>query len=167
MQICRATIEDMDRLVSIYNQSIAAGGQTADLDAYTIEQRTEWFLKFDDHYPLYVLKSGELVIGYCSISPYRAGRRALERVAEISYYLDTAYQGRGLGTLLVRRVIRECKRKGFRHLIAILLDTNQASEALLIKMGFERWGKLPDIAHIGKKTCGQLIYGLSLEDAQC
>jgi len=51
---------------------------------------------------------------------------------------------------------------GFSVLIAILLDKNVASIALLRKFGFEEWGRMPGIAKIEKQVADHLYYGLRL-----
>ena len=94
---------DLPFIVEIYNQAIRSNCATGDLTEFSVEQRLVWFEKFDkDVFPLYVVETANRVIGYCSLSPYRAGREAMYSVAEISYYIDYSFQNRGVGAKLLK-----------------------------------------------------------------
>ena len=156
-------LSDLDELVTIYNHAINQGGITADIYPYTSAQRRAWFDEhMPDQYPLYVMTYRRSAIGYCSLSPYRKGREALRQVAEISYYLHPDFRGMGLGSKLIRHVIQDAERIQKRHLIAILIDSNRRSIALLEKFNFIQWGYLPDIVRFNHHICGQVLYGLTL-----
>lgn len=153
---------DLAAIVTIYNQAIRAHA-TADLDPFTIEHRRSWFETYNSqNHPIYVAEFEDKVVGYCTISPYRQGRKALKDVAEISYYLDYDFHDKGIGTAILKYVISDCKRLGKKSLLAILLDTNTQSIALLEKLNFSNWGHFPDIVNINGKKCGQLVFGLNL-----
>jgi L-amino acid N-acyltransferase len=158
-----AEISDLPFIVDIYNQAIRSHCATGDLSEFTIEQRNDWFNKFDNNsYPLYIAEIKNKVVGYCSISPYRPGREAMSSVAEISYYIDYSYQNLGAGTRLLEYVISDCSRTGKESLLAILLDINIQSIRILEKFNFRKWGHFPDIIDINGKKCGHLIYGLKI-----
>lgn len=161
-----ANIKDLDAIVNIYNQAIRSTCATGDTKEFCPEERKEWFAKFDENdYPLYVAELQGNVVGYCSISPYRPGREAMSRVAEISYYLDYSQHGKGIGSALMDYAISDCPRIEKDSLLAILLDINKQSIGLLKKFGFEQWGYFPNIINLNGKRCGHLVYGLSLKYA--
>jgi len=154
---------DLPSIVNIYNQAIRSHYATGDISEFTVEQRVTWFEKFDnDFYPLYLVEINGIVLGYCSLSPYRPGREAMATVAEISYYIDFLYHGKGLGSRLLEYVIADCKRINKESLLAILMDINPKSIGILKKFGFEKWGHFPDIIHINGEKAGHLVYGLRL-----
>ncbi len=154
---------DLESMVEIYNQAICSGNATGDMDEFTTEDRRLWFSKHHpDQYPLYVAELNQQVLGYCSISPYRPGRRAMANVAEISYYLDYSHHGKGIGSTLIKHAIADCKRIHKKSLLAILLDINLQSIGILEKFGFERWGHFPNIINLNHQKCGHLIYGINL-----
>jgi len=154
---------DLLSIVEIYNQAIRSKRATADLDEYSLTNRVEWFESFDrEKYPLYIIEYKGDVVGYCSLSPYRKGRRAMSTVAEVSYYLDYSYHGKNIGSSLLQYVISDCKRIGINTLLAILLDINNTSVGLLEKFNFEKWGYFPNIADIEGVKCGQFVYGLKV-----
>ena len=162
-EIREANLRDLPSIVEIYNQAIKSGSATADLKEFSLEQRIEWFNKFDSNqFPIYVTELDKEVIAYATLSPYRPGRDALNKVAEISFYIDYEHHGKGIGSALVRHAISNCKRIGKKSLMAILLDTNTSSISLLEKFNFEKWGHFPNIVDLNGLHCGQLIYGLNI-----
>jgi len=160
--IRKAIATDSPRLTAIYNQAIQAR-QTADTTPMTPKDRQSWF---DSHqqpnYPLFVVEKAGSVCGYSTLSQYRGGRPALRYAVEISYYLDKTFQRQGLGSILLQHALATAKDLGFKHVFAILLDTNLPSIGLLEKFGFEKWGHLPKIAEIDGIVCGHLYYGKHL-----
>lgn len=160
LKLCLANSADMPRLVEIHNQAIAAGNANAYTEPFAVEARRDWFAAHDPvSHPIYVCEDETgVILGWLSVSPYR-GRPALARTGEISYYVDYAQHGRGVGSALMAHALREAPGLGKRVLIAILLESNQASARLLEKFGFERWGYLPEVAEFDGRTCGQFYYG--------
>ncbi len=157
--------EDLPSMVDIYNQAIRSKRSTGDLDEFKVEDRIAWFEKFSNQsFPLYICETDGKLIGYCSISPYRPGRRAMKHVAEISYYVDFNYHGQGIASKLLNFVIADCQRVGISKLLAILLDINTGSIALLEKLKFKKWGHFPNIIQMDQVICGQFVYGLSLRN---
>jgi len=162
MQIRIARQNDLKQLVTIYNQAILEGNCTADISPLSVAERQKWF---DGHspekYPIFVMetKKTKIITGWCSLSAHRKGRMALENVAEISYYVDRSYRGKGVGRQLMQHALLVAPKLGLHNLFAILLDINQISIELLEKNDFSQWGHLPDIAEFPDKVCGQFIYG--------
>jgi len=154
---------DLSFIVEIYNQAIRSNYATGDLTEFTVEQRVDWYNKFDNEvYPIYIAEVENKVVGYCTISPYRPGREAMSTVAEISYYIDYLYHNKGIGSKIFEYVIADCNRIGKENLLAILLDINPKSVSILEKFNFKKWGHFPDIINIKGKKCGHLIYGLKI-----
>jgi len=164
LQIRFANISDLPSMVNIYNQAIREKNATGDTEEFNAEERVKWFEKYDkNEYPLYVVEIGGKIVGYCSLSPYRQGRKAMSSIAEISYYLDFSMQRKGIGTALLNHVILDCNRIGKKCLLAIILDINFQSVGILKKLNFVKWGHFPDVININGKKCSQLIYGLKLD----
>jgi phosphinothricin acetyltransferase len=163
MDIRYAQPPDLAALTEIYNQAIFAGQKTADLIPVTVEQRRQWLV---DHppqkYPVLIAEKDKRVIGYLSISPYRAGRQALRFTAEVSYYVHFEFQRQGVATKLLEFALDLCPKLQIKTLFAILLDTNHASIKLLQKFGFQQWGHLPKVADFNGTEIGHLYYGRRL-----
>jgi phosphinothricin acetyltransferase len=167
MEIRKANIDDLPQINSIYNQAVDQRFCTAHLEPVNMEYRKNWFREHQlDRYPVYVATENEMVLGWVSVGSYRSGREALDHVAEVSYYVDNLYRGRGIGGRLMDHVIKQAPELGLSVLIAILLDKNPASIALLKKHGFALWGRMPGIAKIDDQKADHLFYGLHLGDDQ-
>lgn len=163
MKIRFAAINDLQDIDRIYNQAIFSGKATADIRPLAARDRRSWFLDHSEKtYPVYVAEIEGRVIGWSSLSPYRKGREGLKSTAEITYYIDYDFHGEGYGERLIKHMILDCKRLGIKHLVALLLDINTASIAILEKFGFARWGLLPNVVDLNEVICSHVIYGKNL-----
>jgi len=90
------------------------------------------------------------------------GEGAVDGVGEISYFVDFRHHKKGIGNLLMRHLLEEAKKLGYTYLVAILLDCNTGSIALLEKFGFDKVGEIPKIARIDGNCYSHLYYGVSL-----
>ena len=160
MSIRLAQLGDLPRIVGIYNQAIQTKHSTGDLQPVRIDDRMAWFSEHPpEKYPIFVAEEGGQVVGWCSLSAYRLGRAAFHHTAEISYYIDFTHHRRGIGSALIEHTIATCPALQIRHLFAIVLEGNEASIRLLEKMGFEKWGYLPQVADFDGREAGHLYYG--------
>lgn len=81
--------------------------------------------------------------------------------AEISYHLAEAYQGRGIGTAAVARLIDLVfDQTEYRRLFALISVRNQPSRCLAEKLGFVHEGTLRGHFVIGGRPVDQCVYGL-------
>jgi phosphinothricin acetyltransferase len=91
-------------------------------------------------FPYLVAEDGGSVLGYAYAGPYRA-RPAYRFTVEDSVYIAPEAQRRGLGRLLLDRLIVESEARGYRQMIAIIGDSAQhASIALHTALGFRLIG---------------------------
>lgn len=161
----QAIIEDLPAIVDIYNQAIDAGFKTAFTEHLTVADRVGWFNEHaETTYPLYVYLVDGNIAGWLSISPYRQGRAALGFSVEVSYFIHSGYQRMGIGTQLLQHAVTHCTAIGYRAMLAIIIDRNEASIKLAEKAGFEKWGYLPHIADFGGVLCGHVYYGKLLTE---
>ncbi len=163
MKIRLATEEDLVTINHIYNQVIPFEMSTADTVPYTMDERADWFRRYDrSKYPVFVADTGEDVVGYFSFSPYRPRRLAMRYTAEISYFIDEKYRQKGIGSVLMEYAISKAPEYNIKTLIAILLAHNEASIRLLEKFGFVEWGRMPGVADFNGTERDHLYYGLRL-----
>ncbi len=156
-----AVQDDLPAIVEIYNQAVKLQLATADLTPASVESRRAWLTEHTPgKYPVFVADDGGTVTGWCSLSPYRAGRMALRYTAEISYYIHEDFRRLGIGSSLIAHAIEQCPRLEIKTLFAILLDINEASVGILEKFGFTKWGHMPKVADFNGIECGHLYYGL-------
>lgn len=153
-----ATEADLPAIVEIYNQSIPDGRATADTRPVTVESRRAWFARFNsDKRPCWVAEEGGRVVGCVYLTSFYEGRPAYDQTAEISLYLDSAHQRRGLGTTLMQRMIDACPSLGVTTLVGMHFDHNEATRRLNEKFGFEEAGHLREIAVVQGHKRGLLM----------
>lgn len=151
---------DLEAIVAIYNQAVVARFQTGDMTEVKVDDRRAWLEGHDpESYPVYVYETEGVVAGWLSVSPYRPGREALRFTAEVSYFVDKKFRGRGIASRLLEHAIIQAPSLNLKTYFAIVLDKNVASGGLLEKFGFTRWGHLPNVADFEGEECGQLYYG--------
>jgi L-amino acid N-acyltransferase YncA len=161
--IRHAELADLPRIVSIYNQTIPGRMVTADLEAVTVEDRLAWFHAHQPgHRPLWVVSDeANIVFGWISLQDFY-GRPAYQKTAEISIYLDQAFQGKGYGATLLNDAFTRCREIGVERLLGFIFSHNVASVRLFERAGFERWGLLPGVAELDARKTDLSIYGLHL-----
>lgn len=160
-----AKLEDLPPIVEIYNQAVPSHRSTANTTPWTVEARKKWFDEHEpDRRPIFVAELAGCVVGWCSLSVYRPGRAALRFTAEISYYVDTAHQGQGIGQALIRHALDASPSLEIKNVIAVLLDRNEPSRKLLEKLGFGQWGYLPRVLDFDGEECGEFYYGKRVVD---
>jgi len=160
MNIRIAKTEDLDAVVEIYNQAIAAGAKTADITPFSLDDRKSWFNGHSpDKHPILVAEEAKSVIGYLTISAYRPGRMALRYTAEVSYFVHFEHHHKGIASSLLQYAIDMCPSLQIKTLFGVVVD----SIRLLEKYGFEKWGCMPRIVEFDGVEYGHLHYGLRIE----
>jgi phosphinothricin acetyltransferase len=154
---------DLPAIVDIYNQSIPAGWSTADTSPIRVEDRVEWFRKFDPaKRPIWVADLEGRIAAWASLSSFYYGRPAYDATAEISIYVATAQHRRGIGRFLKEWVIRQCPKLGVTTLLSMHFDHNQATRRINESLGFELCGHLKEIAVVQGQKRGLMIWALRI-----
>ncbi|HEY3101659.1 MAG TPA: GNAT family N-acetyltransferase [Methylomirabilota bacterium] len=78
-------------------------------------------------------------IGWGSLNPYNP-REAYRHVADFSIYVERAYRGRGVGKLLLTRLIELARELGYHKLVLSAFPFNAAGMALYERLGFRTVG---------------------------
>lgn len=162
-----ATIKDLSAIVAIYNESIPAGTATADIRPIAVEDRLEWFSRFDpSKRPIWVAESDGRIVACVYLSWFYGGRPAYDKTAEISTYIASDYQQKGLGTYLKQKMIEACPSLGVENLISMYFDHNEATQHLNDKFGFIVVGHIPEIAEVHGHKRGLKISILKVPKAE-
>lgn len=100
---------------------------------------------FDGKFPYIVAEIDGVVAGYAYASFYRT-RPAYRFTVENSVYVAHDMHRRGIGKVLLQKLIEECTARGFRQMIAVIGDSDQAASIGVHKAcGFEPAGNLRSI----------------------
>jgi len=85
------------------------------------------------------------VVGYAYASPYRP-RSAYRYTVEDSIYVKSGKTGRGIGRLLMERLLSDCTAWGARQMFSVIGDSaNVGSIGLHTAMGFEMIGTMRSV----------------------
>ena len=100
-----AVESDVQAIADIYNASVMAGGVTADLTPRTFDQRRAWVESHTPPYGVFVVESEDgSIIGFGALSVFY-DRAGYDGVTDLAYYIDPAWQGRGVGTFMLDRLL--------------------------------------------------------------
>lgn len=135
---------DLPAIAAIYAHAVTHGTASYELEAPSLdEMRNRYQSLVSAGYPYLVAVSGGTILGYAYAGPFRP-RRAYRFMVEDSIYLAPESQGKGVGGLLLARLVAECTRLGFRQIAAVIGDgeRNRASVRLHEKAGFRHAGTL-------------------------
>lgn len=168
MLIRDAVETDLPAIVAIYNAAIPGGMATADLEPVSVKSRLIWFHEHTSSYhPIWVMevdqalgKPDPRIAGWLSFESFYE-RPAYQATAEISIYVDPAYQRCGIGRQLLTRAIHDSP--SMKTLVGLIFAHNQPSLQLFESLGFHRWGHMPKVAEldsverdlviVGRRTC--------------
>ena len=134
--------EHRDQVLTIYRQGIAEGNATfeTDVPAWPVFRAS----RLGDHSFVAVVPDGP-VVGWVAASPVSA-RPAYRGVVEHSVYVDTEARVRGVGSLLLRRLIASTEAAGIWTIQSALFPENTASLQLHQSLGFRVVGTRERIA---------------------
>lgn len=145
-----ATPADIPAITRIYDHAVLSGTASFEIeppDEAEMARRMKAVL--DGNFPYIVAEiddeNGKQVAGYAYASAYRT-RPAYRFTVENSVYVSPDLHRRGIGKILLLKLIEDCTARGFRQMIAVIGDSNQAASIGVHKAcGFEPAGNLKSI----------------------
>jgi len=142
--IRKATLDDVASINKIYNHEVINTTVTFDTQPRDESAGIKWFLAHNDsNHPIFVAVIEDLVVGYCSLSPYRF-LDAYAQTVEISLYVHKDFRKQGIGRELCRYVLDYAKnRDDIHNIIAVITSDNEKSINLFKSFGFEDGGTIP------------------------
>jgi L-amino acid N-acyltransferase YncA len=145
-EIRPATEADLPAITKIYEHAVLHGTATFELIAPDLAEMTRRYKSLiDGGFPYFVGVLDGRVGGYAYAGPYRP-RPAYRFTVENSIYLDPAIHRRGVGLVLLRRLIDECEKRGYRQMIAVIGDSaNAGSVGVHARCGFQMIGTHPNV----------------------
>ena len=142
--IREATKQDIDALLSIYNQAVLHTTATYDIKPKTKQEMEEVFFSHIGKYIFLVEEEEERILGYASLSRYRE-REAFKNTVEDSVYVDEACRNKGVGKRLMKAILDFAQKRDDIHtIVALITAENEASIHLQEKYGFSLCGKIKD-----------------------
>lgn len=148
MSITLRTAEERDvpAIRDIYNYEVLNGWATFDIEPKSLEERLEWFRETQPPHCIIVAEEGGVVVGWGCLRPFRA-KAAYRFTVEDSVYIHQDHRGRGIGTLVLSRLIELAREGGFHSVIAGISEANDASLRLHRRFGFEDIGTEREVGY--------------------
>jgi L-amino acid N-acyltransferase YncA/predicted O-methyltransferase YrrM len=158
--IIRDAVEaDLPAIVAIYNAAIATRIATAQLEPVNTEEAYHWLIDHSsDDYPFWVAEIDGRVAGWLSFKRFLP-RCAYRGTAEISVYVDEKFRRRGVARRLLANAIIRAPSLGINALVGLIFGHNEPSLKLFEQLGFQRWGRLPDVARLENVERDLIVVG--------
>ena len=161
MQIRIAEIKDAQGIAEIYNDAILNTTATCDTEIKSTENRIDWLNAHSNKYPVIVAVENDNVLGWASMTRW-SDRIAYADTAEISVYIHKDHRDKGLGKLLLKKIIEAGKDGGLHCVLSRITQDNDKSVYLHEKFGFTHVGVMKEVANKFGKILDvhmmQLIY---------
>jgi phosphinothricin acetyltransferase len=143
-----ARASDVPALTRIYAHAVRHGTASFELDPPDEAEMTRRMtVLLDGKFPYFVAEIDGAMAGYAYASLYRA-RPAYRFTVEDSVYVAPDMQRRGIGKALLEKLIEACTALGFRQMIAVIGDSDQAASIGVHKAcGFEPAGNFKSVGY--------------------
>lgn len=139
-----ALVEDAAAIAAIYNDAVATTVATFDTEPRSAEEQRRWLDAHGRSHPVLVALDGETIVGWSSLSAW-SERTAYAATAEVSVYVRSDWQGRGVGRRLLAALISEARLQGLHTIIARIAEGNPASVRLHERAGFRSIGVMREV----------------------
>ena len=143
---------DAKAIVVIYNNYILNTTISFETVPLTNEQMLHRIKDISSHCPYLVWEEDSEIAGYCYAHPWKE-RAAYCNTLETTIYLAPKYFHEGIGTKLMLRLIDDCRKMGFKVLIACITANNEISIDMHRRLGFKQ---VSHFEKVGEKF-GQLL----------
>lgn len=135
---------DENKVLEIFQQGIDGGIATFETQVPTAEA---WDMEFLHECRWVLENENNEVIGWCGLKPI-SKRDCFKGVAEVSIYFDMKYVGKGLGNILMKKLILDSENHGFWTLQSNIFPENIPSIKFHQKNGFRTVGKREKIGKL-------------------
>lgn len=141
-----ATAADLEAMHRIYAHHVLCSAASFELTPPDLEEFSRRIQAVRDAgLPWIVAEAEGEVKGYAYASTYRP-RPAYRFTVEDSVYVDPSAQRRGIGSELLKAVIKAATAAGKRQMLAVITrSANSGSVALHEKLGFRHVGALAEV----------------------
>jgi phosphinothricin acetyltransferase len=131
MVIRNITQADWPEIKAIFEDGIKTGDATLETSAPSWEFWNEVHLDFGR----ILTEENGLIIGWAALIPV-SRRKAYEGAVEESVYIREGFRGKGIGSALMKELIRICEEKGVWTIQAVILRENEGSVRFHEQLGF-------------------------------
>lgn len=143
--IRKATESDLPSILEIVNFAIANTTAIYDYDSRILEQQAEIFeTKKANNFPLFVIEVENEILGFGTYDTFRT-KIGYRFTVEHSVYVKDGFAGKGLGALLLKKLIDTAKAEKYHVMIGVIDASNENSIRFHEKFGFQSMGILKEV----------------------
>ena len=141
----KATSSDLSSILEIVNHAILNTTAIYDYDVRTLEEQTIIFeSKQARNFPLFVAEVNNEVVGFGTYDSFRT-KVGYRFTVEHSVYVKDGFAGKGIGKLLLQKLIDTAKEENYHIMIGVIDASNENSIRFHEKFGFESKGILKEV----------------------
>ncbi|ABD41186.1 GCN5-related N-acetyltransferase [Methanospirillum hungatei JF-1] len=133
------TESDKEPVIALFNYYIEHTN-AAFLESPLPSSYFDVLLPVIEQYPSVSVKENGALIGFGLLRPHNP-MPAFRNTAVISYFLDPAYTGKGIGSKMLNFLIEKAREKGIRSILAEISSLNPGSVRFHEKNGFIHRGR--------------------------
>jgi L-amino acid N-acyltransferase YncA len=158
-----ATADDVEAICRIYNQGIEDRVATLETELRTPEERRQWLATRSPRHPVIVAETDAQILGWGSLNVYNP-REAYRFVADFSIYVERGARGKGVGRVMLTRLIELGREHGYHKLVLSAFPTNESGMALYTKLGFRTVGIYKEQGRLDGRWVDTIIMEKLLND---
>jgi L-amino acid N-acyltransferase YncA len=136
---------DCAAIAAIWNREVLETAATTDTEPRSLEAQRAWLAAHGPAHPVIVAVEGDEVVAFGALSPYRT-KPSYARTVENSVYVKDGWRGKGLGGVVLDRLLALAREHGHRSVIARITAVNEPSLTLHERHGFVRVGHERQVA---------------------
>ncbi len=142
VKVRRARLSDAGEIAQIYNEGIEDRIATFETEKRDKKERTAWLREHGKEHPVLVVEDPDgSVAGWASITAV-SDRCVYSGVGEYSVYVKRGRRGAGVGSLLLKGLLKSAADEGYWKLIGRMFSFNKGSIRLSQMLGFREVGVL-------------------------
>lgn len=152
--IRQARVEDLPAILDIFNALIAGSTAVYTEAPVDLDERLSWFRsRTEAGFPVLVAEAAHgqwvderrAILGYASFGPFRGNWPGYRHTVEHSVHVHQAYQGRGVGSALIKALFPIAQSMGVHVMVGAIDADNAGSRRLHQRLGFVQTGLLPEV----------------------
>jgi L-amino acid N-acyltransferase YncA len=146
MIIRAATLQDIPEITALYAHHVLHGTATFETEPPSESEMLSRFEKITgEGNPYFVAEIEGKVLGYSYAGLFHP-RFAFRFTCENSIYIHHAHTKQGIGKALLEALLEACVAKGYRQMIAVIGDNNNAGSINLhASLGFQHQGLIQNV----------------------
>jgi L-amino acid N-acyltransferase YncA len=157
--IRKATSDDAEAIIRIFNPIINSGLYTVLGKPFTVEEEQKFIENFPQRGVFHVAVCPEThrILGFQTIEPFADFTHAFDHVAGVGTFIDLSLRGRGIGTRLSEATFEVARQSGFEKIFTYVRADNAASLRFHLKLGFNIIGNARRQARIRGTYIDEII----------